>query len=57
MMLYCFLGIPQQLAYTNITEQHKMMLTNLCVEPDDNMLDNCICVIRNYIVKLGPLLR
>lgn len=41
----------------NINEQYKTMLTNLCVEPDENMLENSIGLIRNYIAKLGPQLR
>ena len=57
MILYCFLGIPQSFGSMNISESYKTMLTNLCVTPDDNMLENSIGAIRNYIVKLGPALR
>ena len=59
-MIYAILGVPND--YINnlrkgnngFSRKFGDILQNICIEPDNDLLENCIGCIRNYIVKSTP---
>jgi hypothetical protein len=52
------LGVPNQLASINgLSEQYKQIIVNVCVDPDEDIVENVIGFFRNFIAKANNKLR
>ena len=56
--VYAIVGIPQGLQNnTNISEQYKNILVNVCVDVDEDIVSNVVGLFRNFIARLKGNLR
>lgn len=55
-IVYAILGVPQDYIAnlrkgSNFDRQFSEMLENICVEPDSDLIENCVGCVRNFIAK------
>ena len=55
--IYAIVGIPSQLANTNLSDQYKTILVNVCVEPDEDIVSNVVGLLRNFTARLKVNIR
>lgn len=56
--VYAIVGIPQGLLNnTNISNQYKNILANVCVDVDEDIVSNVVGLFRNFIARLKTNLR